>query len=326
MSHQYVARTVRGIEHVVAAEITDRRFGVVEAIRHREVWFRGYPDAVRLRTADDLVRVLAVVEDIGHTKADLTALADAAAELVSVPDEEVDVTASFLGRRNYSRYDIEDTVGQALERRWRLRYHSRRAGRRRPRCGVTVRVTIEDRRAMIGVRVLDRPLHHRDYRAMSRPGASHPPLAAAMCRLAGSTRSVLDPCCGVGTIPIEASALGVPVVMGSDRDPAAIRAATANDPRPYWSVADACRLPLRDGGVAALVTNPPWGGQVSVAGWSRLRFWTEVRRVLTPGGRAVVLVPEPERWLADARRAALRPASVWPVRLHGASPSIVVLE
>ncbi|TCO54160.1 methyltransferase domain-containing protein [Actinocrispum wychmicini] len=325
MRHHYVARTVRGIEHVVAAEITDRRFGSVDAVRHREVWFRGFPDAVRLRTADDLVRVLAVVDDIGPTKAALTTLADAAAELVSLPDKEVDVTASFLGRRNYNRYDIEDTVGRALEQRLRLRYHPRRAGRHRPRCGATVRVTIEDKRAMIGLRVLDRPLHQRDYRTVSRPGASHPPLAAAMCRLADNPRSLLDPCCGVGTIPIEARALGVQA-MGTDVEPAAIRAAATNEPRLHWSVADAGRLPLTDGGVAAVVTNPPWGGQVSAGGLPLHRFWAEVRRVLTPEGRAVVLMPEPERWLPDAERAGLRARSALPVRLHGASPSIVVFD
>jgi hypothetical protein len=130
------ARTVRGIEHVVAAEITDRNFGEVETVRHREVWFRGYPDAVRLRTADDLIRVVAVVDDVTHTRAALTTLADAAASVL-LPDKEVDVTASFLGRRNYNRYDIEDAVGKALM----ARYHPRRSGLHRPRCGATVHCT-----------------------------------------------------------------------------------------------------------------------------------------------------------------------------------------
>jgi tRNA (guanine6-N2)-methyltransferase len=304
LRHLYVARTVRGIEHVVAAEITDRKFGEVEFVRHREVWFRGYPDAVRLRTADDLIRVVAVVDDVTHTRAALTTLADAAASVL-LPDKEVDVTASFLGRRNYNRYDIEDAVGKALT----ARYHPRRSGLHRPRCGATVRVTIEGTRAMIGIRVTDRPLHQRDYRTVSRPGATHPPLAAAMCRLAGDVRTLLDPCCGVGTIPHEARALGVPVVVGSDL------VAQAG-----CVVADAGRLPLRDGGVAAVVTDPPWGGQVPATGLMS-RFWAEVRRVLRPGGRVVVLAPA-----GFTDRSGLRTLSVTPVRVHGAQPSIVVLE
>jgi tRNA (guanine6-N2)-methyltransferase len=304
LRHLYVARTVRGIEHVVAAEITDRNFGAVETVRHREVWFHGYPDAVRLRAADDLIRVVTVVDDITHTKAALTTLADAAASVL-LPDKEVDVTASFLGRRNYNRYDVEDAVGKALT----ARYHPRRNGQHRPRCGGTVRITIEGTRAMIGVRVTDRPLHQRDYRTVSRPGATHPPLAAAMCRLAGDVRTLLDPCCGVGTIPMEARALGVPLVVGSDLLPQA-----------GFVVADAGRLPLRDGSVTAVVTDPPWGGQVPAVGLMG-RFWAEVRRVLRPGGRVVVLAPD-----GFVDRSGLRTLSVTPVRVHGAQPSIVVLE
>lgn len=42
----------------------------------------------------------------------------------------MDVAASFLGKRNDNRYDIEDAVGTEVARAAGLPYHSRRGGAR----------------------------------------------------------------------------------------------------------------------------------------------------------------------------------------------------
>ena len=70
-SLRLLARTVRGLEHVVAAEVA--AIGRVERIRHREVWFTAPPTpaVLDLRTADDVFLIGAVVDGVGHTRADL---------------------------------------------------------------------------------------------------------------------------------------------------------------------------------------------------------------------------------------------------------------
>ncbi|WP_291415535.1 hypothetical protein [Actinophytocola sp.] len=97
----------------------------VERIRHREVWFTA-PAVLDLRTPDDVFLVGSVFP-VGRTRADL-ALVSAAARFSSSPPllalrsrcggpvagPAVEVVASFVGRRTYSRYDLEDAAGTAF--------------------------------------------------------------------------------------------------------------------------------------------------------------------------------------------------------------------
>ncbi|MFI7422849.1 RNA methyltransferase [Nonomuraea sp. NPDC049684] len=324
-----VARAVRGTEPLVAAEIRRARLGAVVGVRHREVWFEVRPGAglLGLRTADDVLLAAAVVDGVGHGRSALARLARAARGLDLGPPggPDVEVSASFVGRRNYTRHEIEDAVGTELARSWRLRYHSRRDGGRPPAGATAWRVTIEGDQAVIARRAGDRPLHRRPYKTASIPGTLHPPLAAAMAQLAGVGAEgfhgvVLDPCCGAGTPLIEAHALTLPPhpdstgfagsvglsgfvgFVGFDRAPAAVAAAAANaraalppgGPGPFrWGLADAGRLPVADGSVRRVLVNPPWGRQVpprGLLGPGLDLLWREVRRVLEPGGLAVALL------------------------------------
>ncbi|MFB4281429.1 methyltransferase domain-containing protein [Nonomuraea sp. MTCD27] len=302
-----VARAVRGIEPLVAMEIRRSRIGVVRGVRHREVWFEAPPgaDLLSLRTADDVLLAAAVVDGIGHDRSALGRLARAARELDTGPlaraGNGLEVSASFVGRRNYTRFEIEDAVGTELARPLRLPYHSRRDGGRPPLDAMSWRVTIEGDQAVIAVRPGRRPLHRRTYKTASVRGTLHPPVAAAMAQLArpAGAGTVLDPCCGAGTTLIEARAVAGPGVrmLGFDHDPAAVAAATANSGEHRasfaWAVADGGRIPVASGGADRVLVNPPWGRQVPPAG--RLAgglapLWREVRRVLAPGGLAVALV------------------------------------
>ncbi|RCV47445.1 RNA methyltransferase [Marinitenerispora sediminis] len=351
-----MARTLRGLEDVCAREVAERGHGEVRRLRHREVWFaadRPDPRLLGLRTVDDLFLLAGVVDGVGHTKADLarfTELARSAPlrELLAVrgacggPDTAsgVEVAASFLGRRNYNRYDIEDAVGEQAADALGLPYHSRRGGAAPPEGGVSFRVTVEGSQAVLAVRVAERPLHRRPYKEASTPGTTHPPLAAAMAVLAGVEPGmrVIDPCCGAGTIPIETGGLAPGVrLIGTDHDTrlpgsAAANAAAAGPAGARaiaWLAADAGRMPVASASVDRVISNPPWGRQVAayaaLAGHPE-RFYREVRRVLAPGGAAVLLLHHPDEHLVHAEAAGLRPQELLEVRLFGALPSIVMLR
>ncbi|MGR6915967.1 methyltransferase domain-containing protein [[Actinomadura] parvosata] len=335
-----VARAVRGIEPLVAMEIRRSLMGVVRGVRHREVWFEARPgaDLLGLRTADDVLLAAAVVDGIGPGRAALRRLARAAREvdpaLMGDPGSGVEVSASFVGRRNYTRFEIEDAVGAELARPARVPYHTRRAGRRPPPGARSWRVTIDGDQAVIAVRVAARPLHRRAYKTASIPGTLHPPVAAAMAQLArvAGAAMVLDPCCGAGTTLIEASAT-LPdwpegQVVGFDRDPAAIAAARANARAAgagaalAWAVADGGRMPVADGCADRVLVNPPWGRQVPPAGLlarGLAPLWREVRRVLAPDGLAVALVH-------DGVPRGFAVEEVVEVSLSGRHPLIAVLK
>jgi tRNA G10 N-methylase Trm11 len=124
-------------------------------------------------------------------------------------------------------------------------------------------------------------------RAVERPGALRPVVAAAMIRLVDGDGTTLDPCCGTGTIAVEASAVGRTALAG-DLDPLAVAAATANGVAPVLRL-DARRLPLPADSVGAVVTNVPFGRRHLVQGdpvaWYR-RVLAEALRVAP---QAVVL-------------------------------------
>ncbi|SHF93409.1 methyltransferase domain-containing protein [Streptoalloteichus hindustanus] len=345
-----LARTVRGIESVVAEEIRRRGLGRVERLGHREVWFRSAdpgPEVLGLDCADDVFLVAAAVSGIGRDRSALRLLAEAAGNVPVEPLlalrqrcggrprwSTVDVSASFLGRRNYSRYDVEDAVGGPLAAAVGLPYHGRRGGVAPPPGGLSWRVTVADDRALVALRIAERPLHRRQYRQQTRAGSLHPPLAAAMVRLAQPHQGarLLDPCCGVGTIPVEAARTDPTLsIVGSDRDPASVTGAVANGAGTTvsWAVADAGRLPVATGSVDVVVSNPPWGQQVPPSGVLAQRperFWRELRRVLRPGGRAVLLLPDANTWLPQAADAGMKLVDRRPVSLFGSHPEIVALE
>jgi tRNA (guanine6-N2)-methyltransferase len=79
--------------------------------------------------------------------------------------------------------------------------------------------------------------------------------------------SVLDPCCGAGTLLIEADHLQPEArYQEFDLDPDALQAARPNaagSPAVTVDSADAGDLPLGDGSIDRVVCNPPWGTQVA---------------------------------------------------------------
>lgn len=351
-----LARTVRGIEPLLRAEIHRSGAGTVRRSRHREVWFTA-PDpglALReLRTADDVLLLAAVVDGVGRAKAALPRLGRAASAVDArallalrerAPEPTgLDVSASFLGRRAYTRFDLEDTVGAELSALLRLPYHSRRYGAAPPPGTASWRVTVEDDEAVIALRVAERPLHRRPYKTGSVPGTLHPPVAAAMARLArlDGARLVLDPCGGAGTTLVEARALAPHArYVGLDHSPRAALVATANsgpvtgeraDPGRAiaWAVGDAGRIPLPGGVVDRVIVNPPWGRQVPPSGLLRGDdglLWRELARVLAPGGLVVALLHDAPEQLRLASANGLRAERTVEVSLSGLHPVIAVLR
>jgi len=103
---------------------------------------------------------------------------------------------------------------------------------------------------------------------------------------------VFDPFCGTGGILLEAQEIGVRT-LGSDFDPAMVAGYRQNLPGSDVMIADATAVPVCDGALDAVVTDLPYGQSVRIHAESMDRLYdgslAEIRRILRPGRRAVVV-------------------------------------
>jgi 23S rRNA G2445 N2-methylase RlmL len=284
----FFARFIRGLEWLGAAEIEADLNAIVLEVGHREIVFRAPADpaVLELGSIDDLFLLCGKIDEIERGRVSLARLAKGLRKLPLAPSlakiENLrpirrsfgfEVIASFLGRRNFNRTEIEFCAGAAISEITGMPFHDHEAVVS-PERHVSWRIHISDNQAVVGLRVALRPLHRRDYRVSSAPGALHPPVAYAMNMLSGAYPGcrILDPCCGTGTLLFEAKRLTLDVVtIGSDIDRNSLLAAASNRPNALcrWVQADLGRLPYRDGFADCVLANLPWGRRVQAKGPSK---------------------------------------------------------
>ncbi len=157
------------------------------------------------------------------------------------------------------------------------------------------------------------------YRLGDIPAASHPPLAAAMARLAGKRQGevIWDPFCGSGLELIERARLGgVERLIGTDIDAAAIdiarrnlEAAQLTHVRTRLMVSnfkDYAKIPeLTPGTVTLVLSNPPMGRRLEVPDLRGLflDLFRAATDALAPGGR--LIFPNPLKLDAPDHRLQL---------------------
>lgn len=339
---QIFALTTRGLEALSAHEIAGLAGLRISAIGYRQVQAScdqraGLGRLLSLRTVDDVFIDLAHWAELGRPRStletirrraaalDLDAALAACATLRPIRHAPVfSTTASFVGRRNYSSDEIKQALADGIASSYGWRYSPDDA-----EADLNIRMFIEHEAALVGLRLAQRPLQERSYKQAHLPGSLKPPVAAGLALLAEAHDArLLDPCCGAGTILIEAALQGAQA-QGGDIRPAALAAAEANARAAGVSVTlqqwDARSLPLPDASLDCVISNLPWGRQIVVDA-ALIEFYrravAEMQRVLVPGGRLVLLTQLPEL-LGDieiARRATIE------ISLFGQSPTISVFQ
>jgi 23S rRNA G2445 N2-methylase RlmL len=191
---------------------------------------------------------------------------------------------------------------------------------------------LDGTRAILGVRPFEAPLHRREWRTRTVPGSLHPPVAAAMTRLADIRPGhvVLDPFCGAGTMLLEAAEAYIAArFIGIDRSDAALEAARANSagrPGMHWHRGDAARLTGFASSADRIVTNPPWGVRQAIADIAP--YIEQWRVALKPGGTVVAILnpQQAEVFIQTPGWTALRDLEVSvagrPARIVCAAPGL----
>ena len=206
-------------------------------------------------------------------------------------------------------------------------------------------MTIHGDTAISGIRLSDRTMRHRTYKFEHFRASLRPTVAAAMVRQAEfkPNQVVVDPFCGAGTILAEALLLcrrkskgnmefWNPKFQGGDIDAQHLRAAQANlrglgefDLKEW----DARELPLEDESVDRIISNPPFGKQLSSAeeiGPLYRQSIREMDRVLKSGGIAVLLVSEAPVMKDAIRKVDWKQTRYVPIRILGQPAQMMVYK
>lgn len=208
---------------------------------------------------------------------------------------------------------------------------------------IEVWLTINGATAVCGLRLSDRTMRHRTYKVEHLKASLRPTMAAAMVRLADlkPRQVVLDPMCGAGTILAEAAAATrskrLPdgsgwnmTFLGGDIEAGHVRGAEANLRKlaaATLTTWDARNLPLEPGSVDRVISNPPFGKQLSSPKEIGPLYRDMVRecdRVLRKGGKAVFLVADAPALKDAVGRVSWRQQRQVGVRVLGQRAVILV--
>src|SRR5581483_5391153 len=207
------------------------------------------------------------------------------------------LVTQMTGEHGYRRFDARKALVRGLAGKLPASWREAEEN-----ASVEIWLTIHGATAVCGLRLSDRTMRHRTYKLEHLPASLRPTVAAAMVRLAElkPNQAVLDPMCGAGTILAEALLSvkgrrgpdGGPwhlQLWGGDIDRHHVRAAGVNL-RPLGEVHlqewDARLLPLEDASIDRVLSNPPFGKQLSTPeeiGPLYRAAVAEMDRVLRPG-------------------------------------------
>ena len=339
MINRIFAVTTRGLEAVSADELATLPGVTVEQIAYRRVFASSQGSLaplLSLRTVDDVFLYLDTWHEIARARQTLNVLRDSSAHLnldaalaickqirtIQNPPT-FSITANFVGKRNYTTDEIKQACALGI-----VETHGWVYSEDDTKADLNVRVFIEGDRAVVGLRLAARSLSKRSYKQEHVLGSLKPAVAAALLQLANVTANIrlLDPCCGAGTILIEAKAYGAEA-WGGDSSQQALTAARLNAAQAGVDVDiqqwDARALPLFDKSVDRVVSNLPWGRAVTTESLLPTLYQEiseEIERILQPGGQTVLLTNLPD--LIQFKR--LKCDSQLEISLFGQTPTITV--
>jgi tRNA (guanine6-N2)-methyltransferase len=241
------------------------------------------------------------------------------------------VVARMMGEHEFRRIDLARAVERGIAERgdhsWRLSPDE---------ADVEFWATLFADEFLLAMRLSGERLRHREYKVAHLPGSLRPSVAAALGWLSRPAPDdiVLDPFCGTGTILIERAHLGrYRHLIGCDREAQALAAARENVGPRYQPLElhpwDALAIPLPDRSVSKIITNLPWGLRHGSHEENRRvypRVFAELRRVVQPGGRIVVLTGETRLMSGLAMRHQFRPDKVLHASILGAHAAAYVCD
>lgn len=341
------ARVTHGLETLAANDLHTWAPVEVHGLAHRIIRFgtTAKPEALlKIPTLDDLFIELGQVRKLTHERQSLQLL-KSSLPILGLPraietcrkvrniDESprFSVTASFLGSRNYTRWDLAGIVREVIEKSFKWDYLDARNPL--PPHDLHFRLHLEDNYALFGLRLGQRPLHHRNYKSEHIPGSLSPPVAAVLATLVDLPRNaiMLDPTAGCGTVLCE-YALRNPEcnVVGVELEEGTLSACVANSksisPQPLILRGDSTHLPLNNNSVDVIVANFPWGHESSITDVEIEKLYPalvkECTRVLRPKREMIVITDCHAEFQGACSASTFEEVESYSLSLRGSHPTI----
>lgn len=276
------------------------------------------PDTLlELRTVEDVFFLLTHIKGLGHGVDALRVLhsatlnADIAGALSTWRRSHAmahaktwRVVSQKAGTHDFRRKDAGQAVTDALKR---VLPHGPRGMRHvEDDADVEFWLWVSGSEVLVGVRLSDATMRHREYKREHLPASLRPTVAAAMSLLSRPTEQdiVLDPLCGAGTILIERGLMeSYDRLIGGDISDEALLMARRNartaEVGMTLRIWDARELSLDDASVTRIITNLPFGKQIGTPEENNALYAALINqfdRVLTPDGLMVTLTSQDRLW------------------------------
>lgn len=332
--NNYFATVLPGLEKLLEEEINNTLVGAqVIGTTRGKVFIRANLNLDKLKTlklADNLYQVITRF-NVGNHRSDLQQLCDQISQLYLKPflgKGSFYVNVSRKGSHTYSRFEAAQKVMEGIKKR----YPHRRVGTANQH-DVEFRLDIEGHQALFSLRLTDATYRFRHKNKNFTAASLLPTVAHAMVRLSKPEEEdiFIDPCCGSGTILSERLSYPFTYVGGGDIDNNALAAAHENLKNSFAEVAqwDARELKITDDSITKIVTNLPFGRQISFGSETNKinqAILTEIYRVLTHQGTTVILSEGWSKILQTAETLGFSLIESYNLSLKGLRPTIYVFK
>lgn len=240
-----------------------------------------------------------------------------------IKGDSVNVTARYLGRRDYKKGEIIDAAKKGLLYKNPKLIFSDDAD-------IQIIIDVNDIFSYCGIALKKKQMYELMKPKITRPGSIRSSLAHILCRLADVKKGmcILDPLCGSGTIVREAAILGAKITCG-DIDPKACADAESNlsseGMKTEVTVWNASSTGL-DKKFDAIISNLPLKKQVDVKNMTYSEMTKEMYRLLNKGGKIVLIAPEKESISMAFKEIGLTLKDTFSLRNSGLESHILVFE
>jgi len=343
---EYFSTTTRGLEEFSKNEII---FILVNSkiknISYRKVIFSfdgDLKEIFKLSSVEDVFCLLGEIHNVGHTKDSLNILTDRICELDfkkhlniiskirKTKVNEFSISSSSVGKRNYSYVEVKENLSKKLKNKLELKYKDEKHDI------FDIRIFIEHNKALVGVRLNDKPLHRRSYKIKTSKATLQADVAYVMSILAEINKDdiILDPMCGSGTILIESSIFKPKNILGGDINNETVSIAQKNIEffNPLLDIKvkewDARKLPFKENSINKIICNLPFGKQIEVGLINDFYLKTieEFLRVIKINGKIILLTSNFEELNNIIKQKKLNIKSKHEISLNGKIACIYVIQ